>query len=260
MLLKDRSVIITGVGPGMGYKLALLVAAEGAKVAVSARSEGFVRQVAAEIEAAGGTAIGVPTDVADMAQCQNLADRALDAFGRIDGLVNSAYAHNEFMPFEDRELEVWQANMDVTHFGALRMVKAVLPAMKRQHQGAIVNVSTKSSLKMVPGEGDYGTAKAAMNAATRQLATELGKYGIRVNVARMGWMWGVPVEGALKRRAAAQGITLDEIIAKVSAGIPIGRIPTDEECARAVVFLLSDYASAITGAALDVNGGEYMPL
>jgi len=260
MLLKDMSVIITGVGPGMGRKLALLAAAEGAKVAVSARSEGFVREVVAEIEAGGGTAIGVPTDVAQMAQCQNLADSALEAFGRIDGLVNSAYAHNEFLPFEDREIEVWQANMNVTHFGALRMVKAVLPAMKRQKAGAIVNVSTKSSLKMVVGEGDYGTAKAAMNAATRQLATELGKYGIRVNVARMGWMWGPPVEGALQRRAAAQGITMDEIVAKVSAGIPIGRIPTDAECARAVVFLLSDYSSAMTGAALDVNGGEYMPL
>jgi len=260
MLLKDRSVIITGVGPGMGRKLALLAAAEGAKVAVSARSAGFVREVVAEIEAAGGAAIGVPTDVAEMDQCQNLADSALEAFGRIDGLVNSAYAHNEFMSFEDRDLAVWQDNMNVTHFGALRMVKAVLPAMKRRGQGAIVNVSTKSSLKMVAGEGDYGTAKAALNAATRQLATELGKYGIRVNVARMGWMWGVPVEGALKRRAAAQGITMDQIIDKVAAGIPLGRIPTDEECARAVVFLLSDYASAITGAALDVNGGEYMPL
>jgi NAD(P)-dependent dehydrogenase (short-subunit alcohol dehydrogenase family) len=260
MLLKDRSVIITGVGPGMGRKLALLAAAEGAKVAVSARSEGFVQEVAGEIEAAGGQAIGVPTDVADMAQCQRLADSALEAFGRIDGLVNSAYAHNDFMTFEDRDLAVWQANMDVTHFGALRMVKAVLPAMKRQQAGAIVNVSTKSSLKMVHGEGDYGTAKAALNAATRQLAVELGRYGIRVNVARMGWMWGAPVENALKRRAAAQGISIDQIVANVSAGIPLGRIPTDEECARAVVFLLSDYASAMTGAALDVNGGEYMPL
>ena len=260
MLLKDKTVIITGVGPGMGRKLALLAAGEGAKVAVSARSEGFVRDVVAEIEAGGGGAIGVPTDVAEDAQCDHLAAATSEAFGRIDGLVNSAYRHKDFIAFEDGDLAEWQANMNVTHFGALRMVRAVLPAMKRQGGGAIVNVSTKSSLKAVPGEGDYGTAKAAMNAATRQLATELGKYGIRVNVARMGWMWGAPVEGALKRRAAAQGITMDRIIADVSARIPLGRIPTDEECARSVVFLLSDYASAVTGAALDVNGGEFMPL
>ena len=260
MLLKDRVVIITGVGPGMGRKLALQTAAEGAKVAVSARSQGFVDEVVREIEAAGGSAIGVPTDVAEDADCDRLAARTLEAFGRIDGLVNSAYRHKDFITFEDGDLAEWQANMNVTHFGALRMVRAVLPAMKRQGGGAIVNVSTKSSVKMVAGEGDYGTAKAAMNAATRQLATELGKYGIRVNVARMGWMWGVPVERALERRAAAQGITMDEIKASVAARIPLGRIPTDEECARAVIFLLSDYSSAMTGAALDVNGGEVMPL
>ena len=260
MLLKDRVVIITGVGPGMGRKLALQTAAEGAKVAVSARSQSFVDEVVQEIEAAGGSAIGVLTDVAEDTDCDRLAARTLDAFGRIDGLVNSAYRHKDFITFEDGDLAEWQANMNVTHFGALRMVRAVLPAMKRQGGGAIVNVSTKSSVKMVAGEGDYGTAKAAMNAATRQLATELGKYGIRVNVARMGWMWGVPVERALERRAAAQGITMDEIKASVAARIPLGRIPTDEECARTVIFLLSDYSSAMTGAALDVNGGEVMPL
>jgi NAD(P)-dependent dehydrogenase (short-subunit alcohol dehydrogenase family) len=260
MLLKDRVVIITGVGPGMGRKLALQTAAEGAKVAVSARSQGFVDEVVQEIEAAGGSAIGVPTDVAEDADCDRLAARTLEAFGRIDGLVNSAYRHKDFITFEDGDLAEWQANMNVTHFGALRMVRAVLPAMKRQGGGAIVNVSTKSSVKMVAGEGDYGTAKAAMNAATRQLATELGKYGIRVNVARMGWMWGVPVERALERRAAAQGITMEQIKASVAARIPLGRIPTDEECARTVIFLLSDYSSAMTGAALDVNGGEVMPL
>lgn len=260
MLLKDKTVILTGVGPGMGRKLALLAAAEGAKVAVSARSDGFVREVVAEIEAAGGFAIGVPTDVAEDADCDRLAARTLEAFGRIDGLVNSAYRHKDFITFEDGELAEWQANMNVTVFGALRMVRAVIPAMKRQGGGSIVNIGTKSATKAVIGHGDYGTAKAAMGAATRQLATELGRYGIRVNIARMGWMWGAPVEGALKHRAAARGISLDQIKAEVAANIPLGRIPTDAECARSVIYLLSDYASVVTGAALDVNGGEFMPL
>jgi NAD(P)-dependent dehydrogenase (short-subunit alcohol dehydrogenase family) len=260
MLLKDKTVIITGVGPGMGRKLSLLAAKDGAKVAVSARSEGFVRDVVREIEAAGGTALGVPTDVSDDVQCFRLATATLEAFGRIDGLVNSAYRHGDFIPFENADLAEWQANMNVTNFGALRMCRAVIPAMKRQGGGAIVNVSTKSSTKAVVGQGDYGVAKAALNAATRQLATELGKYNIRVNVTRMGWMWGAPVEGALERRAAARGITLEQIKAEVAANIPLGRIPTDEECARTVIFLLSDYASAVTGAALDVTGGEFMPL
>ena len=260
MLLKDKVVIITGVGPGMGRSLALLAAGEGAKVAVSARSEAFVREVVAEIESAGGTAIGVPTDVADDAQCDGLAAATLEAFGRIDGLVNSAYYFKDFTAFEAGKIADWQASMNVTLFGALRMIHAVIPAMKRQGGGAIVNIGTKSATKAVIGHGDYGTAKSALNAATRQLATELGKYGIRVNIARMGWMWGAPVEGALRQRAEAQGITMEKMIANVASGIPLGRIPTDEECAKTVIFLLSDYASAVTGAALDVNGGEYMPL
>lgn len=259
MLLEGRAIIITGVGPGMGSKLALQCARDGALVALSARKTDLIQELAAEIKRKGGRAIAVPTDVADAGQCQRLADATLDAFGRIDGLVNSAYAHNDFVPFEDSTVEIRQANMNVTHFGALRMVRAVLPAMKRQGAGAIVNVSTKSSIKMVVGEGDYGTAKAAMNAATRQLATELGQYGIRVNVARMGWMWGVPVEGAVRRRATERGVSFDAMKADIASRIPLGRIPTDEECARAVIFLLSDYASAVTGAALDVNGGEVMP-
>jgi len=93
MLLKDKVVIITGVGPGMGRKMALGAAAEGAKVAVSARSESFIREVADEILAVGGEAIAVPTDVAEMDQCENLAAKTRDAFGRIDGLINSAYRH-----------------------------------------------------------------------------------------------------------------------------------------------------------------------
>jgi NAD(P)-dependent dehydrogenase (short-subunit alcohol dehydrogenase family) len=260
MLLKDRVVIITGVGPGMGRKLALLCAAEGAKVAASARSVDFLRDVVAEIEAAGGQAIAVPTDVSQDDQCDRLAAATLEAFGRIDGLVNSAYHPGAFVPFEDGDLAEWQNVMNVTHFGALRMARAVIPAMKSQGAGAIVNVSTRSSIYVVPGHGDYGTAKAAMNAATRQLAGELGKYGIRVNATRMGWMWGAPVEGALEQRAKTRGVSPDVVKAEVVARIPIGRIPTDEECARAVVFLLSDYSSAITGVALDVNGGEVMPL
>ncbi len=260
MLLRDRTVIITGAGPGMGRKLALLCADEGAKVAVSARSEGLIREVVQEIEAKGGQAIAVPTDVSEQAQCDRLAAATVEAFGTIDCLVNSAYRHNAFIAFEDSEIAEWERNMDVTHFGALRMIKSVLPAMKLQKSGAIVNVSTRSSVRVVPGHGDYGTAKAAMNAATRQFATEFGKYGIRVNATRMGWMWGAPVEGALKQRAEARGITLEQIVAEVAAPIAIGRIPTDQECARAVIFLLSDYASAITGVALDVNGGEWMPL
>jgi len=259
MLLKDKIIIITGVGPGMGLKMAQIGAAEGAKVALAARSEGFIKEAAAEIAAKGGKAIAVPTDVADMAQCQRLADATVEAFGTITGLVNSAYAHGPMgASFEAGDLAEWMANMNVTCFGALRMAKAVLPAMKKGGGGAIVNVGTMAAVKPMPGEEDYATAKAAMNGATRQLAKELGKYNIRVNMTRMGWMWGASVQGYVKWASQAQGVSEETLLEPIIRNIPIGVMPPDEECAKTVLFFVSDYSKMVTGATLDVNGGEYM--
>ena len=258
MLLKDKVVIVTGVGPGMGRKLATIGAAEGAKMAVSARSAGFVREVAEEITAAGGQAIAVPTDVADALQCKRLAEATLEAFGCIDGLINSAYVFGGGRPLESHGTKQFAENMEVTFFGALRMIEAVLPAMKRQRDGAIVNVSTRSVVQPIAGEGAYVSAKAALHGMTRQLAAELGPYNIRVNAPRMGWLWGAPVKNHLHHMAHQRGVTEQEIVDGIAAQIPLGVIPPDEECAKAVLFFVSDYASMVTGTSMDINGGEYM--
>ncbi len=258
MLLKDKVVIVTGIGPGMGRKLGSLAAAEGAKVALAARSEGFLDEVAGEIRAAGGQCIAVKTDIADAAQCQHLADETLKAFGRIDGLVNSAYKHASYRSFEEDDIATWLSSIDVTCFGALRMVKAVLPAMKAAKGGAIVNVTALAAVQPAPGQYDYATAKAALEGATRQLAKEFGPHNIRVNCTRMGWLWGAPVQGYIAHQAQTMGIKEQDIIGPIVARIPLGVIPPDEECAKSALFFVSDYSRMITGATLDVNGGEYM--
>jgi NAD(P)-dependent dehydrogenase (short-subunit alcohol dehydrogenase family) len=162
------------------------------------------------------------------------------------------------VPFEEADLADWQANMDVTCFGALRMIQAVVPAMKRQGGGAIVNISAQASVQPAPGQSDYATAKTALGGATRQLARELGKYGIRVNAARMGWLWGAPVRGFLESRARESGASLESLVAEVAGRIALGVIPPEEECAKSALFFVSDYSRMVTGAVLDVNGGEYM--
>jgi NAD(P)-dependent dehydrogenase (short-subunit alcohol dehydrogenase family) len=257
MLLKDKVVIITGVGPGMGRKLASIGAAEGAKIAVAARSEGFIREVTEDIIAEGGQAIGIPTDVTEDAQCEHLASATLEAFGRIDGLINSAYLFGGG-PLDTHGLDRWIQGMDITFFGAMRMIKAVIPTMKRQRDGAIVNISTRSVVQPIAGEGAYVAAKAALHGATRQLATELGPFNIRVNAPRMGWLWGAPVQGHLHHMAAARGVSEQEIIDGIAATIPLGVIPPDEECAKSVLFFVSDYSRMVTGTSLDINGGQYM--
>lgn len=258
MILKDKVVVISGVGPGLGRKLALLCADEGAKVAIGCRSTGFLGDLTQEVKGRGGAVVASPTDVSKVEDCQALVDAAVKSFGRIDGLVNSAYQYAPSL-FEDADLGKWAQTMDVTCFGALRMAQAVLPHLKKAGGGSIVNVSTMETRKARATEGAYAIPKAALEMATRQLALELGKYNIRVNTTLMGWMWGTPVENALKAHAEQAGIPLQQMIDGVVAGIPIGRMPPDEECARSVVFFLSDYASVVTGASLNVNGGEYMP-
>ena len=258
MLLKDKVVIVTGVGPGMGRKLGVLAAAEGAKVALAARSAGFLDEVAGEIRAAGGECITVTTDVADMAQCQNLADQTVKAFGRIDGLVSSAYKHATYGTFENDDIGAWLSSMDVTAFGALRMAKAVLPVMKAQKGGAIVNVTALAAVQPAPGQADYATAKAALEGATRQLAKEFGQYNIRVNCTRMGWLWGAPVQSFITHQAQTLGVPQEEVMKPIVARIPLGVIPPDEQCAQTALFFVSDYSRMVTGATLDVNGGEYM--
>jgi NAD(P)-dependent dehydrogenase (short-subunit alcohol dehydrogenase family) len=254
MILKDKVVIVTGAGPGMGQAMCRGAALEGAKVVISARSVEAIEALAAEIVAAGGEAIAVRCDVSRTEDCNALAQAALDKWGRIDGMVHSAYYHPDWANLEAHSIDQLSQVLDVVAVGGLRMAQAVIPAMKAQGSGSIVNVSTLATRKPMPGEGGYAMAKAALNQLTRQLAVELSGSGIRANTALMGWMDGAPLDGYIQSLGEA-----GEAFAKQRASeIPVGHIPPDKDCAKAVYFLLSDYASEVTGAALDVNGGDWV--
>ena len=257
MLLEGKTVIVSGVGPGMGQSLARIAAKEGAKVAMGARNQDFLDQVAGEIRAAGGEVVARSTDVTRTDQCEALAKAALDAFGRIDGLVNSAYIHGQWTTVDQADPDDWLKVLDVNCLGALRMAKAVFPTMKAQGGGAIVNVSTMSTVNPFPGEGGYASGKGGLNALTRHMAKDFGPHGIRVNVTRMGWIGGKPVYDWIGREVAS-GRDRAEVEGEITARIPLGIIPPEEDCAKAVLFFLSDYAKVVTGASLDVNGGQYM--
>lgn len=257
MLLRDKVIVVSGVGPGLGRTLARLAVEEGAAVVLGARSGDFVDSVVGELCDAGYQAVGQSTDVTDTAACHALAEAGVDAFGRIDGLINSAYIHGDWATTDvadpDRIVDV----ADVICSGALRMAQACLPAMKAAGGGSIVNVSTMSSVKPFPGEAMYAAAKGGLNALTRHMAMDMGRFGVRVNALRMGWIGGAPVYQYIDQQVAA-GADRDAVIASITARIPLGIIPPEEDCARAVLSMLSDYTRVVTGASLDVNGGEYM--
>jgi len=261
MLLKDKIVIISGIGPGLGVKLAVEAAREGAKgVVVAARSPEKLDDAEQRIKALGANCkvLKVPTDIADNAQCKRLAERTTAEFGRIDGLVNSAFFHGDFAPMGDISDDSWEQAYRTNVKGSVQLTLAVAPQMKAQGGGAVVMINTLASFRPFAGEAAYAASKAGLLAATKYLAQELGPSNIRVNTARMSWMWGAPVQGYVQASAKAQGVPEKQITDAIAATIPLRRLVTDDECARAALMLLSDYASAVTGATLDANGGEVM--
>lgn len=262
MLLQNKVVIVSGIGPGLGIKLAILAAEQGARaVVVAARTEKKLDEAEKEINKLGCSAevLKVPTDIADRSACEKLVAAAIEKFGRIDCLINSAYNPGKFVPIEKANMDDWRSAMEVNLFGTMNLTQAVIPQMKEQGGGSIVMVNTMVTQRALATQGGYGASKAALASATSHLALELGKYGIRVNSSFMGWMWGPPVEYFVNMMAKQQGVDADVVKQGIAKNIPLGNIPTDYDCGKAVMFLASDYACAITGASLDVNGGEYMP-
>ena len=256
MLLKDRVAVISGVGGGLGRQVALHFAREGAAVALGARTESRLKEVAAEVEALGGRAVPVTTDIADPEQCRRFVATAVDELGGVDCLVNVAAAHI-FGEFEDADLAAWRDVFEVNVFGTLRVCQEVIPHMKERGAGSIVLVNSMATRKMVLPEGGYAASKGALLIAAQVLAKELGQYKIRVNSIVPGWMWGPDVQGYFQWNEQKTGRSVQEQYDEVASRIPLGAIPTDEECARAALFFASDLSAVVTGQALDVNGGEF---
>lgn len=263
MLLSNKVVIVSGIGPGLGVKLAVEAAREGARaVVLAARTAAKLDDAQARIHELGAECevLKCVTDITDRAQCSQLAQETVARFGRIDALVNSAFVHGNFPePVESADLDGWRAVFDTNLVGTMTITQEVAAHMKTQRSGAIVMINTQAVRKPFVGEAGYAVSKGALAVAVKYLAKELGPYGIRANTIHMGWMWGAPVQGYVRHAAAEHGVPEEQIVAPIAANIALGHIPTDDDCARAALFLVSDYAKAITGAALDANGGDFMP-
>ncbi len=260
MLLANKIIIVSGIGPGLGTKLAIEAARAGAAgIVLAARSREKLELAAQQVKAVNPQCrtLQVPTDITDAAQCAALAAQSVETFGRIDALINSAYNPGDVMKsVEETNLDDWRPVMETNLMGTMTLTKAVVPQMKAQRSGAIVMVNSLVTRKPLLGQAGYAISKGALGVAAKYLAAELGQYGIRVNTIAIGWMWGAPVEGYMNYIRDTQNVSVDEQKAAVAANIPLGHIPTDDDCAKAALFLASDYAAAVTGAWLDANGGE----
>jgi NAD(P)-dependent dehydrogenase (short-subunit alcohol dehydrogenase family) len=264
MILQGKFVVVSGIGPGLGTKLAIHAMRESAAgVAISARKPEKLAHTEALLRAEGGDCKIVTslTDIRDADQCRASAAAAIAAFGRIDALVNNAYFHGPSLQDEaaDTDFADWEQQYATNVIGTMKMTHAVLPQMKMQGGGAIVMINTMGS-KMVPlvPETGYCGSKAALYNVTRRLAFEVGQHNIRVNSVHPGFMWGVPVQQAMPVFAADWGSDEETALETIKAANALRRVTTDDEVARAALFLASDYSSACTGATLDANGGAFL--
>ncbi len=249
MRLKDKVAIITGGGSGFGEGMAQRFAAEGAKIVVNDIHEANGRRVAAALSARGGPATFVRADVAKAADMQALVAATLAAYGRIDILVNNAgYTHRN-QPMLDVPEDVFDRVFAVNVKALYLAACAVVPVMRRQGGGCILNTASTAALRPRPGLTWYNASKGAVVTMTKSMAVELAPDRIRVNCL-------CPVAGETGMLADFMGGDTPENRARFRASVPLGRLSTPEDIANAALYLASDEANFITGVALEVDGGR----
>src|SRR5690606_27208766 len=150
-------------------------------------------------------------DIRDPDQCQRLVAAAMDAFGRLDVLVNNAFRTEFEQPFEGLDLDVWRKTMDTNFFGTMQLTQAALEPLKASGDGRIIMINSTSAQRVEPGMGGYAASKGALATVTRTLARELGRYGIRVNGIHPGHIWGPSVQWYFEHLASERGITPQEV-------------------------------------------------
>ena len=255
-LLSGKVCVVSGVGPGLGRQAALALAAHGADLVLAARRHATLDDVLAAVTPSGTRAIAVPTDITDPEACAKLMATATEEFGGIDVLVNNAFRFDAFQSFEEVDLAKWRKIMDTNLFGSLQMTRAALPSMRERGGGSVVMVASMVARQPQPVQGGYAISKGALLTATRVLAYELGPSNVRVNAVVPGWMSGPSVDIYIEMTSTGRGVPAQAVIDELNARVPLGRIPSDEDVAGAIVYLASDLSRAMTGQALDTNGGE----
>ena len=244
MRLQDKIAIVTGAGSGFGAGIARKFAAEGARVVVADLNGEAARAVADEI---GGTP--VTANVATEDGIRAMADAALSLGGRVDILVNNAGVTHLPSPMEDVSEDDFDRILAVNCKAIYLAARIIVPIMKAQKSGAIVNIASTAGVSPRPRLSWYNASKGWVITATRAMAVELAPFGIRVNALN-------PVAGETPLLASFMGEDTPEMRAKFLSTIPIGRFSTPEDLGNAACFLASDEASMITGVAMEVDGGR----
>jgi NAD(P)-dependent dehydrogenase (short-subunit alcohol dehydrogenase family) len=255
-LLENKVVVISGVGPALGTTLARRCAEEGADLVLAARTVGRLDDVAKQVTDLGRRALSVGTDITDEGQVDNLVKQTLDAYGKVDVLINNAFKVPSMKPFANTTFDHIRETLELTVLGALRLIQGFTPALV-EAKGSVVNVNSMVVRHSDPKQGAYKMAKSALLAMSQSLASELGPQGVRVNSVLPGYIWGGTLQGYFEHQAGKYGTTVDEIYKAAAINSDLKRLPTEDEVASAILFMASELSNGITGQTLDVNCGEY---
>ncbi|GIR30940.1 MAG: alcohol dehydrogenase [Deltaproteobacteria bacterium] len=246
MRLKDKTAIVTGAGSGFGKGIAMRFAKEGARVGVIDINAEAAREVASQI---GNSAFAMEADVSIDGDVSRMVQEALDRWGQLDILVNNAGTTHRNQPMTEVTEEEYERIFAVNVKSVYLSAKHVVPVMKKQGFGVILNVASTAGVRPRPGLVWYNTSKGAMMTATKAMAIELAGEKIRVNAIN-------PVAGETGMLHLFMGEDTPEKRAQFISSIPLGRLSLPEDMANAALFLCSDEAEMITGLCMEVDGGR----
>ncbi len=246
MSLQGRTALVTGASQGIGKACALALAQAGARVALAARGEGKLNEVAAEIASKGGAAAVFALDVASEESIKACAKAAMQHFGSVEILVNNAGITRDTLALRMKRAD-WDEVIQTNLTGTFLMTQALLSPMLKARWGRIISISSVVGETGQAGQANYAASKAGLIGLTKSLARELASRNITVNAVAPGYI-----------ETAMTAVLDEKQRASMLQGIPLGRPGTDAEVAAAVRYLASEEAAYITGHVLDVNGGMYM--
>ena len=258
LMMEGKTIVVAGVGTGLGSQVGRLGLREGANIVLAARSDDTLQEIASELDPSGDRVLTVQTDITDEAQCERLAAEATKRFGGIDAICQVAARDRFFGGLGEVTREEWMAAFELGVVGSAQFTKACVPSMKARGGGSVVFIGSHAAFIPLVPQIAYGAAKGALTSASYFMAQELAADNIRVNTVVATYMMGPALVGYIQETAQARGVSEAEVEGELSGTMPLGRIPTDAEVAEAVLFFASERASTITGQQLLVNSGLVM--
>ena len=258
MILTGKTVLVTGVGAGLGREYAAAAVREGANVVVGARTESVLEGVVAKLDPTGERVASHVTDITDPESCTALVEHAVARFGGVDALIQVAAFEHAWGGLFKTKFEDWRQAFDTNVLGALTVLRPVATAMKEAGGGSVVFIGSQSMFRPQMPQAGYAASKSALLTAMYYLTDELGPDNIRCNMVIPSWMWGPPVEMLVTGRAAHEGRSEADVLNDIVGEFPLRRMTEDGEVADVATFFASDYAKAVTGQYLLVNSGELM--